>query len=446
MYTKRLLNTAGFAVVLFILFGYASVAFGASNIEIAIDSSGSMSAKIGGESRMDIAKRTVKEAFGNLDANIALRAFGHTYGNTEADKPKSCLDSELLVDFTSDSLRIKTTVDTLAPSGWTPLAHTIKKAGEDLKKFSDQNPVLIVLSDGLDSCNGDPVAEARKLKDAGVNVTIHVVGFAVDAATEQALKALATAGMGNYYSANSAAELAASFKEIVKVEEVTAKEAKDVISTEGAENKIIGGSTFDNAKPFPIELLGKEVSLTRHLLPGAFETFTLAVEEGQQLKINILTGEKGVAKNKGGIVEVSERYNPWSMITFYTSRKIEIDGVRTYAKAFTELDDAVRFTKTDTVVFSIGAEEKTSSYGIPQDTMYTFTLVDKAGNPVGGDSGAGEINNIGDGNSSGSVVDPNRTVDGLINFIGKAMIAMLVFIGAVVLIFLLRKKKVKTEA
>lgn len=431
--------------VLLALFGSKTTAYAAANIEIAIDSSGSMNAKIGNESRMDIAKRTVKGVFGNLDANIALRAFGHTYGNTEADKSKSCLDSELLVDFTSDLSKIKTAIDPLAPSGWTPLAYTIAKAGEDLKKFSDQGPVLIVLSDGLDSCNGDPAAEAKKLIDAGMKVTIHVVGFAVDDKTEASLKMLATAGKGNYYSASNATELTASFEQIVKVEEVPAKEAADVISTTGAENKIVGGSTFDDAKPFPTELFGKEVSLSKHLLPGAFETFSLEVKEGQMLQVNILTGEKGVAKNKQGVTEVSERYNPWSLVTFFTDRKVKIDAVRTYAKAFTELDDTVRFANTGTVFFFIGAEEKLSNYGIPQDTIYTFVLVDKDGKPVYGNDepdaseSAVEVG-VGD-SSNGSVVNTRKTVDGLIGFIGKAVIGVIIFVVVIVSALLLFRKK-----
>lgn len=432
------------------LFATKTTAFAAATIEIAIDSSGSMNAKIGNESRMDIAKRTVQEVFGNLEANIALRAFGHTYGNTEADKPKSCLDSELLVDFTSDPSNIKTAIDPLAPSGWTPLAYTISKAGDDLKKYSDQGPVLIVLSDGLDSCGGDPVAEAKKLRDAGMDVTIHVIGFAVDTKTEASLKALAAAGQGNYYSAGNATELLASFEQIVKVEEVPAKEAADVVSTTGSENKIVGGATFEEAKPFPTELFGKEVSLTKHLLPGAFETFSLDVKEGQQLQIKILTGEKGVAKNKEGIVEVSEKYNPWSMVTFFTDRKVKIDSVRTYAKAFTELDDTVRFSESGTVLFFIGAEEKLSSYGIPQDTIYTFTLVDKVDKSAHGTNepgasepamGADDSSDAVVATTEGNKVDNNRTIDGLTNFIEKGIIGLILFVVIIVAIFLFRKRK-----
>lgn len=439
--------------VLFALFGSKATVFAAANIEIAIDSSGSMNAKIGNESRMDIAKRTVKEVFGDLDANIALRAFGHTYGNTEADKPKSCLDTEILVDFTNDSSKVKTALDQLKPSGWTPLAYTISKAGEELKKYADQGPVLIVLSDGLDSCGGDPVAEAKKLIDAGMDVTIHVVGFAVDSKTETSLRALATAGNGNYYSAGNATELAASFEQIVKVEEVPAKAASDAINTTGAENKIVGGSTFDDAKPFPTELLGKEVSLTKHLLPGAFETFSFEVKEGQQLQVKILTGEKGVAKNKEGVTEVSDRYNPWSMVTFFTDRKVKIDSVRTYAKAFTELNDTVRFSKTGTVLFFIGAEEGLSSYGIPQDTIYTFTLVDKEGKPAYGSNqpgasetatGAGDTN-VATTTTVGDKVDGNRTIDGLTDFIEKAVIGGILFVVVIVAAILIFRKKKTTK-
>lgn len=380
--------------LLLAFFASASSAFAATSIEVAIDASGSMNAKIGNESRMDIAKRVVTETFKDLDVDMALRAFGHNYGNTEADKSKSCTDTELLVNFGNEYSVVTAAVSKLKPSGWTPLAYTIAKAGEDVKK-KEEKTALIILSDGVDSCGGNAEAEVQKLIAAGVDVTVHVVGFAVDATAEASLKRIALAGGGKYFTANNADELVASFEEIVELEEVSAKGAADVINTKGAEHKIVGGSTFDDAKQFPTELYGQEVSLNEHLLPGAFETFKIDVEAGQRLKINILTGEKGVAKNKAGVVEVSEKYNPWSMIKFYTDRKVEIDSVRTYAKPFTELDDTVAFDKSGTVYFFIGADEKVSNYGMPSDTIYTFTLIDKDGNPIGGadgviDSGSGD--------------------------------------------------------
>lgn len=368
-----------FAVVLIAGVFLATPAHAATvPIEIAVDASGSMNAQIGSESRMDIAKRTVKEVFEGLDANIALRAFGHTYGNTEAEKAQSCTDTELLLDFGGTSADVIKAVDALEPSGWTPLALTIEKAGEDLKAIKEETgekPVLIVLSDGLDSCDGDPEAEAKKLIAAGVDVTIHVIGLAVDAETEASLKALATAGGGTYVTATNASELKAGFEAIVEEEGVEGKEASDVISGTRAENIISGGSTFEDAKPFPTELLGEQVSLSEHLKYGAAETFTFDVKADQILYVTVITGELGVAE-KDGVFGEGPNYVPWSAMQFFSSDKVSIDRLRFGGAKLSKGDDRVVFPEDDTIVMSIGSSGLSSSYGIHKDTRYIFSFDD----------------------------------------------------------------------
>ncbi len=96
------------------------------------------------------------------------------------------------------------------------------------------------------------------------------------------------------------------------------------------------------------------------------------------------------------------------------------------------------------------AEEKLSNYGIPQDTIYTFTLTDKAGNPVYGSNEPGTSESATGANDSsnsianavGDKVDNNRTIDGLIGFIEKAVIGgILVVVVIVAAILFFRKKK-----
>ena len=344
-------------------------------IEIAVDSSGSMNAQIEGESRMDIAKRPVSEVFEGLDANIALRAFGHTYGNTEADKPQSCQDTELLLNFGGTSEEVIAAVDLLAPSGWTPLALTIKEAGNDLKAVKEstgQKPILIVLSDGQDSCDGDAVAEAKQLIADGVDVTIHVIGFAVDNETKSTLIEIAAAWGVTYTTANDAAELKRGFEAIVETEGVEANQPKDSLSTEPADLIATGGSTFDDAKPFPREYLGKEFSLPQHLLPGAVETFTLEVQEGDRLNITGITGEKGVAERDGEVIE-STSHNISAVITFYKPNKVSIDAVSIGGTRLSESKDSVRFPEDGTAYFFIGPREN-SSYGTPKDMRFVLAF------------------------------------------------------------------------
>lgn len=64
------------------------------------------------------------------------------------------------------------------------------------------------MTDGIETCGGDPVAAARALKESGIAVTVDVVGFDVASSAEQAaLRQVAEATGGEYADAQGAAEL-----------------------------------------------------------------------------------------------------------------------------------------------------------------------------------------------------------------------------------------------
>lgn len=347
-----------------------------AHIGIIVDASGSMNAQLDGKPRIDIAKSSINEIFTGLNAEIALWVFGHNFSNALADKAESCLDVERLTDFTTDLEKVKSLVMALTAKSWTPLAYSISEVGEYLSsietEMKDQKMVLIVLSDGLDTCDGDPEAEAAKLRAMGIDVTIHVVGFAVDAEAKAALEKIALAGGGQYFTANNAGELTDSFEKIVEMEKVEAKEALDVISTSQADNVISGGSTFEDAVAFPRDLFGKEFSVANHLKVGAHETFSFEVKKDQILDTLMITGEKGL-REVNGEVELSDKAGPHAAINFYSERKTLIDGVRTSSRPFEEFKDKVRFKEDGTVYMFIGPASN-ATYGSPNDIRYTLSF------------------------------------------------------------------------
>lgn len=361
-----LLSTFGLALFL----GMSTTTFGASDIalEIAVDSSKSMNQELDGETRMDIAKRVISETLADLDADISLRAFGHTIDDTPELKEQSCEDTELVVGFGKDFSEVSAATNALTPRGWTPLALTIKEAGEDLQAQSGKKPVLIILSDGEDTCGGDPEAEAAKLKELGIDVGLYIIGFAVDDDTKAILEGIADAGGGLYLEADDADSLNQSIVDIIDSEDIQAKTPEDVISTTGAENTAVGGSTYDDAKPFPRELLGKEFSLEHHLLKGAHDTFTLEVKAGQKLYTTIRTGEKAV-KEIDGVLQVTDKGNPHAALEVFSEKKVKLGGTRV-SGAFDESKDSISFDETGTAYIFIGPASNTSAHGTNMDTIY----------------------------------------------------------------------------
>ncbi len=197
-------------------FTFQPIAWSAADqVQIILDASGSMKESLGGKPKIEIARETLKEVIQQTPATsqIGLRAFGHNLAHTD---PKTCTDSELLIPIGSgDRQALLTKVGAITVRGETPIAYSLEKAGADFGP--DTKKTVVLLSDGKETCNGDPVAVLAKLKQRGIELKVHVIGFAVDAETTKQLQAIAQASGGNYFEAKDAAQLKLSVQKAVAV-------------------------------------------------------------------------------------------------------------------------------------------------------------------------------------------------------------------------------------
>jgi Mg-chelatase subunit ChlD len=183
-------------------------------VEIVVDASRSMWGQINGVSKMEIAKVTLEDVSYWLptDIDLALRAYG---SNSDSDT-NNCADSSLLVPFAElnrDSIR--RSIAGLRPTGQTPIAYALNQAGLDFGTLGSDRAIVLV-SDGIESCGGDPVEAAHALREQGI--IVHLIGFGLgNAADEDAasLQAVASASGGRYVTASSAEELKAALAETV---------------------------------------------------------------------------------------------------------------------------------------------------------------------------------------------------------------------------------------
>jgi Ca-activated chloride channel family protein len=92
--------------------------------------------------------------------------------------------------------------------GATPIALALRTAGQELAGTRSPSG-LILISDGMETCQGDPAAEAATLAH-NLNLTfgVNVIGFDVRPDERQTLARIAAAGRGKYYNAHTSAELA----------------------------------------------------------------------------------------------------------------------------------------------------------------------------------------------------------------------------------------------
>ena len=205
----------------------------ASHLILAIDASGSMAGSMGGDTKMEIAKREAVRFLAEIDEaiSVGLVVYGHRGNNQEDGKAESCASSEMIHGFEADRADLATSIEGLNPTGWTPMGGVLAYSGEIVAELPEPDgetvlaPVVYLISDGEETCDGDPVAAAAALFDAGVRTTVNTIGFAVDADTQAQLQAVAAAGGGTYYPAETGSILRNRLEEIAQAE-------RDVIAYE----------------------------------------------------------------------------------------------------------------------------------------------------------------------------------------------------------------------
>ena len=190
------------------------------SIALILDASGSMNAQLPeGRTRIEAAKAAVGEIISKLpaDVRISLRAYGHQSPTSKHD----CQDTQLLVGFdglAANKDAILSRSRSIKAQGYTPITYVIKLAAEDIGKEDAKPRVVILVSDGKESCKGDPCATAKALADADASLVIHTIGFAVDGAAKYQLQCIARVARGKYYDADSAGKLAGALGDAAKTE------------------------------------------------------------------------------------------------------------------------------------------------------------------------------------------------------------------------------------
>ncbi|MFI8688561.1 VWA domain-containing protein [Rossellomorea sp. NPDC077527] len=204
------------------------------NVEIILDSSGSMNAKVGDKTQMELAKEAINDFVSNLpeDVNVSLRVYGHKGTGDESDKEKSCSSIEQVYGFdqyNQDSF--SNAINQFKPSGWTPIAESLKQSFESFKEYDkESNTNLIYLvSDGIETCDGDPVAVAKEFSGSNVSPIINVIGFNVDSKAQEQLKQVAESSDGIYSTVTNKDQLTEEFDRAQNILERWESWKKDAI-------------------------------------------------------------------------------------------------------------------------------------------------------------------------------------------------------------------------
>ncbi|SFG60276.1 D-amino-acid dehydrogenase [Planifilum fulgidum] len=191
------------------------------NVEILLDASGSMAGRVSGGVKMDLAKEAIRNFASKLPegAQVALRVYGHKGSNQEKDKELSCKSTEVVYPLGAyDKASFQKSLNKFRPTGWTPLAAAIEQAKNDLSENTGENVenIIYVVSDGIETCGGDPVKAAKELHESEIQAIVNIIGFDVDNEGQRALKKVAEAGGGKYTTVNTGEDLRKHLEEEYK--------------------------------------------------------------------------------------------------------------------------------------------------------------------------------------------------------------------------------------
>ena len=185
-------------------------AHAAGDVMIVFDASNSMWGQIDGVAKIEIAREVMGDLLADWDpdTNIGLIAYGHR-------RADDCSDIETIIPpGPLDANAFTAAVNSLTPRGRTPLTDAVEQAARVLS-YRDNPGTVILISDGIESCDRDPCAAARLLEENGINFTAHVIGFGLQADQDTTtLSCLANETGGLFLTADNAAELGAALNEV----------------------------------------------------------------------------------------------------------------------------------------------------------------------------------------------------------------------------------------
>ncbi len=181
-----------------------------TRILFIFDASNSMNGRWQSANKNEIAQNLLSQSLDSLkdveNLELALRVYGHQkYYRMGQD----CDDTKLEVPFGANNAgKIKAKLKKIEPKGTTPIAQTLERAGQDFTFCADCRNIIIMITDGIEECDGDPCAVSRVLQERGIVLKPFVIGIGLDLEFRKSFECI-----GNFFDAADEA----TFKTVLNV-------------------------------------------------------------------------------------------------------------------------------------------------------------------------------------------------------------------------------------
>ena len=169
-----------------------------TRIEFLFDASQSMYGRWQSGTKIEVAKKLMTQLLDSLrhlnNIELALRVYGHQ----KPFPPQDCDDTKLEVPFGKGNIsRIQEVLKGLAPKGTTPIARSLEQCANDFPQEKSRN-IIILITDGIEECKGDPCAVSLALQKHGVALKPFVIGMGLDESLKKTFDCV-----GKFYDATS---------------------------------------------------------------------------------------------------------------------------------------------------------------------------------------------------------------------------------------------------
>ncbi|MDF1575668.1 MAG: VWA domain-containing protein [Bacteroidales bacterium] len=182
-----------------------------SRILFIFDASNSMSGQWEGELKIDLARDILFEMLDTLEQKEDLQLALRVYGHQSPVSPQDCSDTRLEVPFGRlNADKIRETLNRIQPKGTTPIAWSLAQAPEDFPACGTCRNIIVLITDGIEACDGDPCQVSLDLQKKGIILRPFVIGIGSDPGFRKTFDCI-----GEYYDTPTREEYRKALKKVI---------------------------------------------------------------------------------------------------------------------------------------------------------------------------------------------------------------------------------------
>lgn len=260
-------------------------------VVFVLDGSNSMWGQMDGEPKISIARSAFSELLDELSETkpVGLVSYGHR-------RAGDCADIEVMSPVaTGNRDALKKSVSSVTPRGKTPITTALQKAADSLPGGGSGS--IVLLSDGIETCKGDPCALAESLKAKNVDFTVHVIGVDIRKPEDKAaLACIADRTGGTYTDVSEADQLGPALENSAANagnQDVIQRIPYTLEAIDGIEGPVIHTAEFDILSATDETVIATGIEGSYDFLPGDYIIIARSDDRVGTLETRILKDAKG---------------------------------------------------------------------------------------------------------------------------------------------------------